>query len=83
VGNLINRGDRLCLTGSQSQGPTVEPCGHNLNNPASDVLRRTCAVRMIKTQERGIGRDPSPEVSGDERAPTIRHSRRTAPGDAL
>ncbi|MGB6131620.1 MAG: ricin-type beta-trefoil lectin domain protein [Acidobacteriaceae bacterium] len=30
LGNLINRGDRLCLTGSESQGLTVQACGHNL-----------------------------------------------------
>ena len=30
MGNLINRRNHLCLTGSQSQGLTAQTCGHNL-----------------------------------------------------
>jgi alpha-galactosidase len=29
-GNLINRKDHLCLTGSQAKGLTLDACGHNL-----------------------------------------------------
>jgi alpha-galactosidase len=32
AGNLINRGDHLCLTGSESKGLTAETCGHNLES---------------------------------------------------
>ncbi len=30
AGNLIDRRDHLCLTGSEAQGLTVQACGHNL-----------------------------------------------------
>ena len=37
MGNLINRRNHLCLTGSESQGLTAQACGHNLATQISSL----------------------------------------------